>query len=107
MPATEGAVSSTVAGCGDGLTPPDAIGVAAAGADRGEISPFVPGVSLRGDDVTGSLVNVCRSPARNLRHASELFARSFAVVVTAALEPNTLLVSSSSCPVIGSLLRIW
>jgi hypothetical protein len=65
----------------------DAIAAVATGVDRGGISP--------GDGARRVLVEACRW-LRNRRHVSELFVRSFAVVVTAGFAPKALLVSSSS-----------
>jgi hypothetical protein len=119
MPAAEELVSEAAVGVADAGSPfAEEFAAAAAGADRGGISVLVVGVSLSvGDDLSRAsvaavsdrraLVDVRSSPLRNRRHVSELCCGPAASSTTAGFAPNALLVSSSSCPVIGRPLRIW
>ncbi len=86
-------------------------------ADCGRVSVRVSAVSsLRDDDVSRTsvaavsdrraVVDLRRSLLRNCRQVSELCSGLAALSLTAGFAPNALLVSSSSCPVMGSPLRI-
>jgi hypothetical protein len=107
-PGDEETVSDAVAGGADaGSALSEKSGVVAAGGDGAGISAPLPGVpAVREDDVSCALLGVCCLLMRNLRHVSELRVRSAAVVATAGLASNDLVVSVSSCPVIGSPFRI-
>src|SRR6266487_2277918 len=102
-PSPEEPVSETVAGGADaGFVLPEEIGA----ASDGESADCIPG-SVWGEDLSRAFVDVCRSRLRNRRHVSELCSGAAVPVVTAGLAPRALLVSTSSCPVTGSPLRIW
>ena len=96
----------------------DEVRALAAGADRGGVSAPVADISLSvGDEVSGTsvaavsdrraFVDVRRSRLRNRRHVSELCSVAAVLGPTAGFAPSALLVSASSCPVIGKPLRIW
>ena len=114
------AVASRTAGADTGLVPsesvaggPDGDSVTsdevrpvAAGADCGCISVLLSVSPAPGEDLSRAFVNVCCSRLRE-RDVSELRSGAPVFLVTAGFAPNALLVSSSSCPVTGSLLRVW
>ena len=81
--------------------------VAAGGADCGCISVLLSVSSAPGEDLSRAFVNVCSSRLGNRRDVLELRSGAAAFLVTAGFAPNALLVSSSSCPVTGRLLRVW
>ena len=78
------------------------------------VSVLVGGVSLSaGDDVSVATLSDCRafvvfrrSRLRIWRHVSELCSEPAVLGPTAGFAPSALLVSASSCPVIGKPLRI-
>ena len=84
----------------------DEVRAVAAGADCGCISALSVS-SAPGEDLSRAFVNVCSSRLGNRRDVLELRSGAAAFLVTAGFAPNALLVSSSSCPVTGRLLRVW
>src|SRR5438034_11327085 len=86
---------------------PDELRAVAAGADCGCISVLLSVSSAPGEDLSLAFVNVCSSVLGNRRDVLELRSGAAVILVTAGFAPNALLVSSSSCPVTGSLLRVW
>src|SRR5205823_15085319 len=79
----------------------------AAGADRAGVSVPLADVSFSaGDDVSRAFLDVRRSRLRNWRQVSEFCSVAAVLGPTAGFAPSALLVSTSSCPVIGNPLRI-
>src|SRR5436190_2639228 len=85
----------------------DEVRPVAAGADCGCISALLSVSSAPGEDLSLAFVNVCSSVLGNRRDVLELRSGAAVFLVTAGFAPSALLVSSSSCPVTGSLLRVW
>src|SRR5215475_11552811 len=84
----------------------DVAGVATGLLCAGSASEYAR--SVRGEDLSRAFVDVVRgSRLRNRRHVSELCSGAAVPVVTTDFASNALLVSTSSCPVTASPLRIW
>lgn len=86
---------------------PDAVVVVFSTGSFAVSAPVPAASSVRVDDVSCVFVDFRRSPLRNRRHVSEELCSVSAVLgPTAGFAPIALLVSTSSCPLMGNPLRI-